>query len=123
MKTTYFFLLIAGLTLSLCGSSYAQSTAAVADSIRLSEYTGTYTFTSGSPIEKFTVTAQKGELMGEANEFGKNRLVKQAKEDTYQSTSSYGSVITFIRDVATKAVTGLTLAAQGTELTAKKENP
>ncbi|WP_080239790.1 DUF3471 domain-containing protein [Spirosoma rigui] len=96
---------------------------ATADSANLNAYTGTYTFPSGSPIQKFTVSTEKGELYGEADTFGKNKLVKQAKADTYQSTSSYGSMITFVKDVANKTITGLTLSAQGTELVAKKENP
>jgi hypothetical protein len=96
---------------------------ASADSANLNAYAGTYTFQSGSPIQKFTVSIEKGELYGEADTFGKNKLVKQAKADTYQSTSSYGSMITFVKDVANKTITGLTLSAQGTELVAKKENP
>lgn len=98
------------------------TTAPSADSTNLSAYAGSYTFASGSPIQKFTVSTEKGVLYGEAESYGKNKLVKQAKADTYQSTSSYGSIITFVRDAATKAVTGLTLAAQGTELSAKKDN-
>ena len=86
-----------------------------ADSTNLSAYTGAYTLGSGSPAQKFTVSTEKGELYSEADSFGKNKLVKQAKADTYQSTSSYGSIIIFVRDATTKAVTGLTLAAQGTE--------
>ena len=93
-----------------------------ADSTNLSAYTGAYTFGSGSPVQKFTVSTEKGELYGEADSFGKNKLVKQAKADTYQSTSSYGSIIIFVRDATTKAVTGLTLAALDTELVAKKDN-
>lgn len=96
---------------------------ASADSTNLSAYGGTYTFASGSPVQKFMVSAEKGTLYGEADSFGKNKLVKQAKADTYQSTSSYGSMITFVRDAATNAITGLTLSAQGTELVAKKDNP
>lgn len=100
----------------------APATAPAADSTNLSAYAGAYTFGSGSPVQKFTVSAEKGELYGEADSFGKNKLIKQTKADTYQSTSSYGSLITFVRDATTKAVTGLTLSAQGTELSAKKDN-
>lgn len=92
-----------------------------ADTTSLSAYTGVYTFNSGSPIQKFTVSTEKGVLYGEADGFGRNKLVKQAKADTYQSTSSYGSIITFVRDA--KVVTGLTLAAQGAELVGKRANP
>ncbi|GAB3031432.1 DUF3471 domain-containing protein [Spirosoma pulveris] len=107
--------------LAIGTKSNAQT--APADTANLKAYAGSYTFASGSPIQKFTVTTEKGELFGEADTFGKNKLVKQAKADTYQSTSSYGSIITFVRDAATKAVTSMTMAVQGTELAAKKDNP
>ena len=100
-----------------------STSSASTDSTNLKAYTGSYTFASGSPLEKYTITADKGDLFGEADSHGKNKLVKQAKVDTYQSTSSYGSIITFVRDAATKAVTSLAISAQGTELTAKKDNP
>ncbi|AKD56542.1 hypothetical protein [Spirosoma radiotolerans] len=114
------------LTLLLAGSLFMMATGAKAqtasaDSVKA--YTGSYTFASGSPIQKYVITTEKGDLFGEADSYGKNKLVKQAKADTYQSTSSYGSIITFVRDAATKAVTSLTMAIQGTELTAKKDNP
>ncbi|MBC3784619.1 DUF3471 domain-containing protein [Spirosoma utsteinense] len=125
----YAGLLISLLSMASVVQSNAQTQPATAvpvvsaDSANLNDYSGTYTFPSGSPIQKFTVSADKGELYGEADTFGKNKLVKQAKTDTYQSTSSYGSIITFVRDTAKKTVTGLTLAAQGSELVANKENP
>lgn len=118
MKTL--FLSIACLLASVAIANGQTATSATATD-SLSAYAGTYTFESGSPLNKFVVSAEKGELFGEADSYGKNKLVKQAKADTYQSTSSYGSIITFVRNAATKAVTGLTLAIQGTELSAKKE--
>ena len=127
MKSILTTWLLTSLLTTAAVSANAQTaptsaTAPSADSTNLSAYAGSYTFGSGSPIQKFTVSAEKGELYGEADSYGKNKLVKQAKADTYQSTSSYGSIITFVRDAATKAVTSLTLAAQGTELSAKKDN-
>lgn len=118
MKNLLNLLLVISL-LTVAATANAQST--MADSTALQAYAGTYTFESGSPVQKLTVTTEKGELFGEADSNGKNKLVKQDKDDTYKSTSSYGSVITFLRDAATKAVTGFTMAVQGTELTAKKE--
>ena len=126
--------LLTGLLLTAAVTANAQTkpatttattmtTASSADTTNLSAYAGSYSFASGSPVQKFTVSAEKGDLYGEADSYGKNKLVKQAKSDTYQSTSSYGSIITFVRDAATKAITGLTLAVQGTELAAKKDNP
>lgn len=117
-------ILVVGSLISWATLSNAQ-TASVspADSANLKAYAGSYTFASGSPVQKYSITVDKGELYGEADSYGKNKLVKQAKADTYQSTSSYGSIIIFVRDVATKAVTSLNMSAQGTELSAKKENP
>ena len=97
----------------------AQTVAA--DSSTLSAYVGTYTFASGSPVQKMSVTVDKGKLYGEADGFGKNELLKQEQANTYKSTSSYGSIITFLRDAANKAVTGFTMAVQGTDLTARKD--
>ncbi|MBD2702401.1 DUF3471 domain-containing protein [Spirosoma sp. BT702] len=118
MKRIFFFGLIISL-FTLATSANAQT--ASADS--LMAYSGSYTFASGSPIQKFTVTSDKGELFGEADSYGKNKLLKQPKADTYKSTSSYGSVITFTRDAATKSVTGFTMAIEGNELSAKKDKP
>ena len=120
------WLLTSLLTMGVIVPSNAQTQPATApvpaaDSTNLSAYAGAYTFGSGSPVQKFTISTEKGDLYGEADTFGKNKLIRQAKADTYQSTSSYGSIITFVRD-ATNVVTGLTLAAQGTELSAKKDN-
>lgn len=104
----------------VAGAANAQTTSP-AD--LLNAYVGTYTFSGGSPVSKFTVTADKGILYGEADGFGPNKLLKQPAADTFQSTSSYGSIITFRRDATTKAVKELTLVAQGTELSAKKGTP
>lgn len=107
--------------LTVSGTVNAQTT--TADTTAMSAYAGTYTFGSGSPVQKYTVTTEKGDLYGEADSNGKNKLLKQDKPDTFKSTSSYGSIITFLRDATTKAVTGFGLEAQGNELTAKKDMP
>lgn len=117
MKT---LLLLFTCLLVIPATAIAQ-TNAPADS--LTAYVGTYTFSSGSPISTFTVTADKGVLYGEAESYGKYKLVKQPAADTYQSTSSYGSMITFVRETTTKAVTKLTLSAQGNDLSAQKDKP
>lgn len=122
MKTTL-LTLVCLLALTVAAHAQKLETGPSADSTLLKTYVGSYTFSSGSPLQKFTVTIEKGDLFGEADGYGKNKLVKQDKADTFQSTSSYGSIITFVRDAATKAITGLTLAIQGTELSAKKDNP
>lgn len=116
MKT---ILLILTCLLTIGLGANAQTPAA--DS--LTAYVGTYSFESGSPVNKFVVTAEKGELYGEADGNGSNKLLKQAAANTFKSTSSYGSVIVFARDSSTNAVKGFTLNAQGTELQAKRDNP
>lgn len=125
MKTICNFCLLIGLLLLASGANAQTNPVATspADSTMLKAYAGSYSFSSGSPIQKYVITAEKGELFGEADSYGKNKLLKQGKADTYQSTSSYGSIITFVRDAATKAVTGLTMAIQGTELSAKRDTP
>lgn len=120
MKQFLSSLLIISLV-TVAAAANAQTVAT--DSTVLKSYAGTYTFASGSPLQKYVITAEKGDLFGEADSYGKNKLLKQANADTYQSTSSYGSIITFVRDAATKAITSLTIAIQGTELSAKKDNP
>ncbi len=107
----------------VAAASVANAQTTPADSTALKAYAGSYTFASGSPLQKYIITAEKSDLFGEADSYGKNKLLKQTKDDTYQSTSSYGSIITFVRDAATKSITGLTIAIQGTELSAKKDNP
>ena len=114
-------LLLTSSLLAIANVANAQTISS--DTTNLKAYLGSYTLSSGSPIQKYTITSEKGDLYGEADSFGKNKLVRQAKADTYQSTSSYGSMITFVRDATTKAVTGLSMSAQGTELTAKKDKP
>jgi hypothetical protein len=98
----------------------APAPASVTAAANLTEYTGNYTFASGSPLSTYTVTVKDGALHGDAG-MGNYKLNKLDKADQFQSTSSYGSVITFTRDANTKAVTGLTLAAQGQEITATKD--
>ena len=123
MKQFLPLLLTISLVMISTATNAQTASTASTDSTNLKAYAGTYTFASGSPLQTFVISADKGDLFGEADSYGKNKLVKQAKADTYQSTSSYGSIITFVRDAATKAVTSLTMAIQGTELTAKKANP
>lgn len=118
MKIALFLLLGFGF---LSIHSVAQTTAkAPTDTTNLAVYAGTYTFASGSPISNYTITVKDGSLYGDAG-MGNYKLNKQPKADTFQSTSSYGSMITFIRDATTKLVTSLTLAAQGQELSGIKD--
>ena len=112
-------LTLGSLTAVAQSSTTPTAVTATTDADTLQAYTGTYTFADGSPISTYSVTVKAGHLHGDAG-MGDYKLVKQPKADQFQSTSSYGSVITFTRDATTKAVTGLTLSARGQELTATR---
>jgi hypothetical protein len=123
MKNLLFLFLIVGLH-STSISTKLQPTFSFTSKIStdLQEYTGKYIFTtSGSPITSFTVTEKVGELFGEADSYGANKLIKQPEADKFVSTSSYGSTIIFVRHVETKKVIGLQLLIQGNTLEATKE--
>lgn len=120
--------LLTTLLLFLCATATAFATPAPnqpvvnrADSTDLQAYAGTYLFESGSPINQFVVKLEKGELFGEADAYGANKLLKQEQPDTFKSTSQYGSILTFRRDPATKAVTGFKMAIMGQELVATRK--
>lgn len=123
MKNALILCLLLSVFLLLTVANAQTTTAPATDSTALKAYAGAYTFESGSPVQKYTVTFDKGSLYGEADSMGKNKLVKQDKADTFQSTSSYGSVFTFNRDAATKAITSFSMVIQGATLTAMKDKP
>lgn len=85
----------------------------------LKEYAATYKMKAGAPFDSFIVKIQEGYLFGEADSNGSNKLLKQILNDTFLSTSSYGSTIVFMRDSKNKVI-GLKLFIQGTELDAEK---
>jgi Domain of unknown function (DUF3471) len=84
----------------------------------LAEYVGEYKMSDFFGVYKITLDG--GNLYGEADSYGANKLIKQKEADTYVSTSSYGSTIIFTRDATTKKVTGLKLMLQGNEVIGKK---
>lgn len=88
----------------------------VADS--LDEFLGEYKMKEY--FAAYKVTKDGGFLYGEADSYGNNKLIKQKESDTYVSTSSYGTTIIFIRDPATKKVTGLKMLLQGNEVIGTK---
>lgn len=122
MKQTLIILFLLTTLNALPQAALAQTTTTATPSVsNLKEYTGSYVFADGSPLGTFTITEKDGEIYGEADSLGSNKLLKQPETDTYKSTSSYGSIIVFNRDPATRAVTGLVLKVQGQEITARKE--
>lgn len=122
MKQTLIALFLLAAVPAFAQTTASSTPAASAPAAaNLKEYAGNYTFADGSPVAKFTVLEKDGEIFGEADSYGSNKLVKQSEADTYQSTSSYGSIIVFQRDPTTKAVTGLILKVQGQEVAAKKD--
>jgi hypothetical protein len=122
MKTISIIFLLLGLYTVTISSAHYPADRSPVKSADLQEYVGEYTFsTPGSPISSFYVTEKSGELFGEADSYGANKLLKQAEADTFVSTSSYGSTIIFVRHAETKKVTGLQLIIQGNTLEASKE--
>ena len=100
----------------LCANiSLAQSTSA--DSLK--QYVGTYKMKDGAPFETYKITFADGAISGEADSYGANKLVKKG-EDKFQSTSSYASVFTFIRNTD-KKITGFKMEIQGNEIFADKQ--
>jgi Domain of unknown function (DUF3471) len=83
----------------------------------LKEYTGKYKMESF--FEMCTITEKDGELYAEVDTNGQNKLIKQEKEDVFKSTSSYGTVFTFIRNDK-KDVTGVSLHLMDNEVVGKK---
>ena len=117
MKKIFLLLAVIGL-FSVAASASNPTISTPADS--LSEYVGTYEMKDASYFAAYIITLKDGVLYGEADSNGANKLVKQKEADKFQSTSSYGSIITFVRN-ADKTITGLTVNLQGTSLEAIKK--
>lgn len=98
----------------------ASNSAALTPTDSLSEYVGTFEMKDASYFAAYVITVKDGVLYGEADSNGANKLIKQKEADKFQSTSSYGSIITFVRDVD-KKITGLMINLQGTSLEAVKK--
>ncbi len=126
MKKTALLAIIIGVCTAMYSSKATSfrntpTVHSISQPVDLEEYAGKYTFTtSGSPISSFVITVKDGDLYGEADSYGANKLLKQAEEDKFVSTSSYGSTIIFTRD-ATKKVNGLQLIIQGNTLEATRD--
>ena len=110
--------LIFSLFISCFCANIAFSQTASSDSLK--QYVGTYKMKGDAPFQSYTITFADGSISGEADSYGANKLVKQAGIDKFQSTSSYGSIITFIRN-ADKKVISLKMEIQGTEILAEKQ--
>jgi Domain of unknown function (DUF3471) len=112
------FLAIAMASVAMANPPKSAKTAP-ADSLQ--EYVGNYKMVDGTYFQYFKITLVDGALYGEADANGANKLIKQKEPEVFQSTSQYGSIITFIRDKVTKKVTELNLNIQNTDLKAVKE--
>ena len=91
---------------------------ASAQTAKLGDYVGTYTFTQN--FQKLTVEEKDGSLYGELDAYGKYKYNPKDEPDTFQSTSSYGTVFVFRRDPQTKAVVGVTIRLMGQEVSGEK---
>ncbi len=117
-----FVLLLGTATVSLARPTITRSIVSVmaSDSVDLNQYVGKYVIGGNDIITAYTISVKEGQLFGEAEGYGAYKLIKQKDAETWQSTSSYGSMIVFTRDAKTNAVTGLKLIIQGNELIGKK---
>jgi hypothetical protein len=98
-------------------ASFAQT---AKDSVAiLKEFAGTYKMKE--IFGKYTVVYKDGALYAEADSYGENKIIPQATANTFQSTSSYGTIVTFVRDEKKKVV-GVKLKLMDQEVEGDKEN-
>jgi len=109
MKT----LLLSIALLGLGGPAWAQS--AKAD---LKDYVGTYTFSQN--FQRLIIEEKDGALYGELDSYGKYKYNPKDDPDTFQSTSSYGTIFVFRRNPTDNKVTGVTLRLMGQEVSGEK---
>ena len=118
MKKLFFGRLIAFLFISCFCANISFAQTAVADSLK--QYVGTYKMKGDAPFQTYTISFADGSISGEADSYGGNKLIKKEGSDKFQSTSSYGSIITFTRN-ADKKVTGFKMEIQGSAILADKQ--
>jgi hypothetical protein len=83
------------------------------------DYAGSYKMASFFTNLKTQV--KDGALYGELDSYGQYLFKALEEADTFQSTSSYGTVFVFRRDPSTKRVVGVTVKLMGQEVTGDKE--
>lgn len=115
------FTISLSLVLTAVMAKNASSTSPVIDTAGLEQYVGIYNF--DGPLSKATVIFKENFLFSEVDSYGSNKLIPLQDADTFQSTSTYGSIYVFQRDASTKLVTGVILKLMGQEITGKKAKP
>jgi Domain of unknown function (DUF3471) len=115
MKNLFSILFLTFSTFTL-----SAQTAAVSDTakVNLTDYVGKYTFSEFFKQGKLEI--KNDELYAELDEYGSNKILKEAGKDTFKSTSSYGTIYTFIRNAEGKVI-GVKLELMGQEVTGNKE--
>ncbi len=119
MKSLFLVPMVAMLSYVLFQNTVINHQPPAADSLEV--YVGTYNFKDSNIFSTYTITLKEGALYGEADSYGPNKLIKKEKPDVFQSTSQYGSIITFKRNADTKKITGLSLFIQETEMNAERQ--
>lgn len=112
------FTLSLSLILTAVMAKNAPTTSPAIDTAGLEQYAGIYNF--DGQLTKATVIVKENSLFSEVDSYGSNKLIALQDADTFQSTSSYGSIYVFQRDPATKMVTGVILKLMGQEIAGKK---
>ena len=121
MKKTIFIALFSFLSLaSMAKGSVSQDSKHInTDSTAiLKEYSGSYKMSEF--FAKYVVVFKDGALYAEADSYGENKILPQKTPDVFQSTSSYGTIITFIRDEKKKVI-GIKLKLMDQEVSGEKE--
>ena len=88
------------------------------DSVNLAEYAGIYKFKE--QFQQVTIELKDGSLFAEVDSYGSNKINKQKEDDTFLSTSSYGTIYVFQRN-ADKKIVAVKLKLMGQEIVGEKE--
>ena len=112
-------IVVLSLLVFACGTSSLFAQTKVDSAAILKEYAGSYKMKEF--FSKYVVVYKNGELYAEADSYGENRILPQATPETFKSTSSYGTIVTFVRDDKKKVI-GIKLKLMDQEVGGDKEN-
>ena len=94
----------------------AKDTAAT--TLNLQDYAGTYKMADF--FTEATLEVKNGELFAELDAHGSNKLLKEAAKDVFKSTSSYGTIFSFLRNAEGKVIS-VKLELMGQDVSGVKE--
>jgi Domain of unknown function (DUF3471) len=95
---------------------FAQT--AAADSTNLQQYVGTFKFQS--TFQQCVFELKSDGLYVEIDQYGQNKVLREPEADKFKSTSSYGTLFTFLRNDK-KEIKGIKIELMGQSLEGEKE--